>query len=211
MGRVSTSSTGAPLTLTVTGLADDTLYRWRSRLLYASLFVTATGVTPPPSPRPAPGDSCRGEAWRAPSARGCRPIDHHKDDNSGPACGKGSTFNYQIVLTNNGGGTARGVELWDDLPPAASFVAWTEQPAGAVQSGAVVSWQGDLAASTAVTIGYTLQHTGDFGESLHNQAIFTHTSGVGSASTGVQIRTAPNLTATMTASTTTPSEGRLCW
>jgi len=200
--------TGAPLTLTVTGLADDTLYRWRARLLYAGLSVTATGITPPPQPVPGPWRQLQGRGVESAIRTGLPPaLVITKTTAVVQPAAKGSQFSYQIVLTNNGVGTARGVELRDDLPPATVFVDWIEQPVGASQSGAVVHWSGDLAASSAVTIGYALQHTGSYGESLHNQAFFTHTSGVGSASTGVQIRSAPALTVTVTASTATPLEG----
>lgn len=42
------------LSETISGLADDTLYRWRARVLHARSSVTQAGVDAPPNPRHGP-------------------------------------------------------------------------------------------------------------------------------------------------------------
>ncbi len=199
---------GSTLPLTVTGLLEDTLYRWRSRLLYAGLTVTATGITSASHPPHSPWRQLEGRGVESAIRTGLPPqLTITKTTAAIQPVTKGSSFGYQIVLRNSGGGAARGVILTDELPGATAFAGWTEQPTGASQIGGLLSWTGDIQAGQALTIGYTLQHTGGYGESLHNQALFTHTSGAGFAATGVQIRGAPSLTATLSATTTTPVEG----
>jgi hypothetical protein len=46
---------------TIAGLAPDTLYRWRARVLYAPFGVTEAGIVPPPNPAHGP--------WRRVSAQ----------------------------------------------------------------------------------------------------------------------------------------------
>jgi hypothetical protein len=52
---------GVLLSETISGLAADSLYRWRARVLYAPLGVTEAGITPPPNPAHGP--------WRRVSAQ----------------------------------------------------------------------------------------------------------------------------------------------
>jgi hypothetical protein len=47
-------STATPQSLTISGLTTGALYRWRARLLYAPVHVTASGITPPPKPAHGP-------------------------------------------------------------------------------------------------------------------------------------------------------------
>jgi len=53
--------TSVVLSETVSGLAYDTLYRWRARVLHAPATVTEPGITPPPNPAHGP--------WRRTSAQ----------------------------------------------------------------------------------------------------------------------------------------------
>jgi hypothetical protein len=46
---------------TLSGLTEDTLYRWRARVLYAPYSVTQVGIKPPPNPAHGP--------WRRVSAQ----------------------------------------------------------------------------------------------------------------------------------------------
>ncbi|MGB5048978.1 MAG: PKD domain-containing protein, partial [Caldilineaceae bacterium] len=202
------ATNGVSLAYTITGLTDDTLYRWRSRLLYAGLTVTATGITPPPNPAHGPWRQLEGRGVESAIRTGLPPaLVITKTTTAAQSVAKGSRFAYQIVLENRGSGPARGVTLRDDLPAATTFAGWVDQPAGASQADGLLFWRGDIQAGQALTIGYALQHTGGYGESLHNRATYTHTSGVGSVSTGVRILGAPILTGTVTASDLTPREG----
>jgi len=58
---VSPTPGGVLLSELVSGLAGDSLYRWRARVLYAPLGVTEVGITPPPNPAHGP--------WRRVSAQ----------------------------------------------------------------------------------------------------------------------------------------------
>ena len=58
---VSPTPGGVLLSETISGLAGDSLYRWRARVLYAPLGVTEAGITPPPNPAHSP--------WRRVSAQ----------------------------------------------------------------------------------------------------------------------------------------------
>ncbi|MHC4108991.1 MAG: integrin alpha, partial [Planctomycetota bacterium] len=58
---VTATSGGVPLTETITGLTEATLYRWRARVLHAPYSVTEAGITPPPNPAHGP--------WRRVSAQ----------------------------------------------------------------------------------------------------------------------------------------------
>jgi outer membrane protein assembly factor BamB len=49
-----TGASGATETLTLTGLASRTLYRWRARTLYAPATVLQPGISPPPRPAHGP-------------------------------------------------------------------------------------------------------------------------------------------------------------
>jgi hypothetical protein len=58
---VSPTPGGVLLSELVSGLAGDSLYRWRARVLFAPLGVTEVGITPPPNPAHGP--------WRRVSAQ----------------------------------------------------------------------------------------------------------------------------------------------
>jgi hypothetical protein len=62
---VTTVTSGVTLTEIITGLAGDSLYRWRARVLYAHQTVTATGITPPPNPAHGPWRRWLGQAVEA--------------------------------------------------------------------------------------------------------------------------------------------------
>ena len=59
------TTTGALLSRTVSGLADDTLYRWRARVLRAPFGVTEPGITSPPKPAHGPWRRFLGAAFDA--------------------------------------------------------------------------------------------------------------------------------------------------
>jgi hypothetical protein len=49
----------------MSGLEPETLYRWRVRVLYASLFVLRPHITPPPNPAHGPWRRFLGQAFEA--------------------------------------------------------------------------------------------------------------------------------------------------
>ena len=51
---VTTASGGVELAETISGLTEDSLYRWRALALYTHYSVTQTGITPPPKPARGP-------------------------------------------------------------------------------------------------------------------------------------------------------------
>ena len=58
-------ATSAVLTETVTGLTNDTLYHWRTRVLHARSSVTEAGITAPPNPAHGPWRRVSGQAIEA--------------------------------------------------------------------------------------------------------------------------------------------------
>jgi hypothetical protein len=58
---VSPTPGGVLLSETISGLTENSLYRWRARVLYAPLSVTEVEITPPPNPAHGP--------WRRVSAQ----------------------------------------------------------------------------------------------------------------------------------------------
>jgi hypothetical protein len=72
VGRRSTEWTTLPVGVAgkalqelVVGLQDDTLYRWRARILYAPFFVNRTGITSPPNPAHGPWRRLQGQTFEA--------------------------------------------------------------------------------------------------------------------------------------------------
>jgi hypothetical protein len=53
------------LSETVSGLTNDTLYKWRARVLHAPATVTEPGITPPPNPAHGPWRRVHGQAVEA--------------------------------------------------------------------------------------------------------------------------------------------------
>ena len=62
---VTTGGTTVTLSVAVDGLAAGTLYRWRSRALYAPFGVTQAGIAPPPNPKHGPWRRFLGQAQEA--------------------------------------------------------------------------------------------------------------------------------------------------
>jgi hypothetical protein len=62
---VTATSGGVTLGETFSGLAADTLYHWRARVLYAPFSVTESGITPPPNPSHGPWRRLNGQAVEA--------------------------------------------------------------------------------------------------------------------------------------------------
>jgi hypothetical protein len=63
--EVPATAAGVDLGVTVSGLAEDTLYRWRARVLHAPVSVTQAGITPPANPAHGPWRTLSGQASEA--------------------------------------------------------------------------------------------------------------------------------------------------
>ena len=85
-----------------------------------------------------------------------------KSDSSDPVS-KGTQLTYSIVITNNGPGTATGVQLTDTLPASVQFVSAASMAGSCAQTGSMVACNlGDLSngANVTVTIIVTPKKTG---------------------------------------------------
>ncbi|MCA9936989.1 MAG: Ig-like domain-containing protein, partial [Anaerolineales bacterium] len=94
-----------------------------------------------------------------------------------------SLVTYTVVLANNGSVTDTAVYVTDTLPVSTTFASWVEQPAGAAVIADELTWNGEVAPSTAVTFTFIVTHTGDYGDVVENTAVYSGTSGSGSNAT----------------------------
>jgi hypothetical protein len=62
---VTATASGIVLATNVSGLQGETLYRWRTRVLYAPYTVLRTGITPPPNPAHGPWRRFQAQAFEA--------------------------------------------------------------------------------------------------------------------------------------------------
>jgi hypothetical protein len=76
---VTATGGGVTLTHTIAGLSQDTLYRWRARVLHAPFGVTQSGITAPPNPAHGPWRRLSGQSLEA----DLRTIDDGDGDNDG--------------------------------------------------------------------------------------------------------------------------------
>jgi uncharacterized repeat protein (TIGR01451 family) len=75
-----------------------------------------------------------------------------KSDSPDPVS-KGAQLTYSIVVTNNGPGSASGVQLIDTLPTNVQFVSATSPAGSCAQTGSTVTCNlGDLSNGTSVTV-----------------------------------------------------------
>jgi hypothetical protein len=102
---VTTAPHGVLLTETITGLEENTLYRWRARVLYAPQHVTEPGVVPPPNPAHSPwrrllGQSIEADLRTAPFSctYGITIVPPNDTASGFPS----TTVSYTLALTNTG-------------------------------------------------------------------------------------------------------------
>jgi uncharacterized repeat protein (TIGR01451 family) len=89
---------------------------------------------------------------------------------------------YQLVLGNIGSITDASVVLTDVLPSAVTFGKWrASPPAGTLRSGNAITWTGALAGQSAITLTFSVTHTGAYSEAVTNRAWFSGTVKQGSA------------------------------
>ena len=121
---------------------------------------------------------------------------------------QGETVTYTVVLTNSGPTAANGLVLTDALPPEVVFGSWLAQPSGAVQAGQAITWTGNLAVSTAVTLQFTAVHIGNYGDVVTNTANYLLTAQPslnGSASATFTVSGPPNVSVGKSVSATSPA------
>jgi uncharacterized repeat protein (TIGR01451 family) len=75
-----------------------------------------------------------------------------KSDSPDPVS-KGAQLTYSVVVTNNGPGSAAGVQLIDTLPASVQFVSATSTAGSCTQSGSTVACNlGDVSNGSSVTV-----------------------------------------------------------
>jgi uncharacterized repeat protein (TIGR01451 family) len=109
----------------------------------------------------------------------------------------GGVVTYTVVLSNSGAGEALGVVLTDALPAEVTFGGWVQQPSGAIQSGNVITWTGNLAGGAEVWLVFTATLNVDYdlyGQTVTNTARFaSDNAGSGQASATFTVIGAPSL------------------
>jgi len=90
-------------------------------------------------------------------------------------------FVTYTVRLENIGGVNDTVLFTDTLPAEVDFGEWIEQPEGATVVGDVITWSGTVTAGEAITITFTAQHVGDYGDVVTNTAEFSGTYDAGTA------------------------------
>jgi uncharacterized repeat protein (TIGR01451 family) len=86
---------------------------------------------------------------------------------------------YTLVLDNSGAGGAAGVLLTDTLPSEVDFARWITggQPVGASVIDDYLSWNGSIAAYTAITFTFVVSHVGDYGDVVSNEGNLSYAGG----------------------------------
>jgi uncharacterized repeat protein (TIGR01451 family) len=104
---------------------------------------------------------------------------------------------YTLQISNTGESDAIGVLITDTLPAGVAFGGWTQQN-GANQSGGQITWNGTVNRNQTITIIFTVNHTGNYGDVITNTAQFGHSSGSGSDQATFTVIGSPEVTLTPT-------------
>jgi uncharacterized repeat protein (TIGR01451 family) len=86
----------------------------------------------------------------------------------------GDAVAYTILVSNDGGQAAAGVDLRDELPAAVDVVRWLESPTGTTVQGGVVTWHGDVGADETLTWVLSAKVTQVAGSTVVNTATIEH-------------------------------------
>ena len=95
----------------------------------------------------------------------------------------GGTVNYTITLQNIGSQPANGVVLTDTLPAAVDFGGWIQQSGASVVNDDI-SWSGNLAAHSSVSLVFTANVKNDVaynGQTITNTSYYQYGAETGSA------------------------------
>jgi uncharacterized repeat protein (TIGR01451 family) len=87
---------------------------------------------------------------------------------------------YTIILSNDGVVSGSGVQFRDTLPDEVDFARWLQQPTSASVVDDEITWGGTILADAAITFAFVVTYTGGSGDTVVNQAVYTHTTGSGS-------------------------------
>ena len=91
---------------------------------------------------------------------------------------------YTVALLNIlGTADAVGAILTDTLPFSTTFARWVDNQSGAILHDNQITWQGTATAGQYISFTFVATHTGRYREQVTNVAIYTHSSGGGSAQT----------------------------
>jgi uncharacterized repeat protein (TIGR01451 family) len=130
VSRISSDWIDAPngsveITETVSGLAFDTLYRWRARALYGGL-VDPSGVTPPEHPPHGPWRRLDGQANEADIRVYATNADLSLSftDTPDPVTGL-QTLTYTLDVNNSGPDEATEIAVSNTLPTGATYTSAT--------------------------------------------------------------------------------------
>ncbi len=119
----------------------------------------------------------------------------------------GNVLTYTLVISNSSAATVIDATLTDTLPAGVSFAGWVGNTSGAALSGAQITWNGVVTASTTLTFTFAVSHTGGYGEVITNTASASHRRGTQSAQAAFAVneRSLPTATATTTPTATPTS------
>jgi uncharacterized repeat protein (TIGR01451 family) len=176
---VATAPSGVTLTEVIGGLAPDTLYRWRARVLYAPQHVTEAGVTPPPNPAHGPWRRLQAQALEADLRTSAVPVlslDKTADDTTPDP---GQLVTYTLAIRNQSPFTATQGVVSDSLASGITFIGpVTVEPPGAGTPGAgppflVTGLAVDAGGQVTVTYPVSVNTGIAGGTVIHNTAAVT--------------------------------------
>jgi hypothetical protein len=87
------------------------------------------------------------------------------------------------LLNILGTADAVGAILTDTLPLSTTFARWVDNQGGAILHNNQIVWQGTVTAGQYISFTFVATHTGRYDEQVTNAAVFSHSSGSGSAQT----------------------------
>ena len=178
---VTINPSGIVFTETLSGLSGDTVYRWRARVLYDSLFYPY-----------GPWRRLFGQGMEADLRVGTPPdVAVHKTVTPGIA-GPGQTVTYTLAFTNPGSLAAAGVIIVDQIPaPLTDLAYWSSRPV--TPTGAFsYTWQvGDLGAGEGgvITVSGTVDPSASGLFDLVNRAVISTTAADGDLGNNTSIVT----------------------
>lgn len=92
-----------------------------------------------------------------------------------------SAVTYTLAIANTGAVSDTAL-LSDTLPTQVDFGAWIERPLNAEASDNTLTWSGEIAAGATITLNFSANHVGLFGDVVTNTAAFSGTLQSGEAS-----------------------------
>jgi uncharacterized repeat protein (TIGR01451 family) len=106
---------------------------------------------------------------------------------------------YTIVLSNVGYFDDPAVLLTDTLPISVTFDRWVEQPAGAMESGDEITWNGSVTTAQTIDLSFVVSHTGDYEDVVVNTVEVSGTYNADSDDATFTVVSSPGLDVSKTA------------